>query len=124
MAQQTGKDVTSSKSSYRAVLDQYCVTCHNATLKTANVLLDEANVDDLSQNPLLWEKVVTKLTLRAMPPVGFPVRPKEDEYRDMLGYLETGLDMLAANDINPGKPTIHRLNRNEYTNAIRDLLDL
>lgn len=120
LAQQPGKE----KSPHRALLDKYCVTCHNATLKTANILLDEADVEDLSKNPALWEKVVTKLSLRAMPPVGMPVRPKENEYQDMLAYLVTGLDTLAAADLNPGKPTVHRLNRTEYTNAIRDLLDL
>jgi cytochrome c5 len=111
-------------STHRNLLNQYCVTCHNETLKTANVLLDQANIEDVSQNPQLWEKVVTKLTLRAMPPVGFPVRPKENEYNDLLNYLVTELDNQAMKDINPGRSTVHRLNRTEYTNAIRDLLDL
>ncbi len=123
-AQQSAANESVAKGSYRNLLNQYCVTCHNETLKTANLMLDQANVDDVSQNPQLWEKVVTKLTLRAMPPVGFPVRPKQNEYQDLLSYLVTELDGLAAKDINPGKPTVHRLNRTEYTNAIRDLLDL
>ena len=115
---------SADKSAYRNLLNQYCVSCHNETLKTANLLLDQANVDDVSQNPQLWEKVVTKLSLRAMPPVGFPVRPTDNEYQQFRSYLVTELDNLAANNINPGKPTVHRLNRTEYTNAIRDLLHL
>ena len=108
----------------RVLLDRNCVTCHNSTLKTANVILDVANIDDLSADPQLWEKVVTKLTLRAMPPVGMPVRPTESEYKAILAYLETRLDKLAQENPEPGRPTIHRLNRTEYTNAVRDLLNL
>ena len=109
---------------FRALLDRNCVTCHNSTLKTANVLLDQADIKDLSKDPQLWEKVITKLSLRAMPPVGMPVRPTEAEYQALLGYLTGGLDQLAAKNPEPGRPTIHRLNRTEYTNAIRDLLNL
>jgi cytochrome c5 len=109
---------------YRNMLIKYCVACHNETLKTANLMLDRANINNISEDPALWEKVVTKLTLRAMPQVGFPLRPSEDEYKDMLAYLTGELDRIAEEDINPGRPTVHRLNRTEYTNAIRDLLDL
>jgi len=109
---------------HRNVLNQYCVSCHNETLKTANILLDTANISDLSLNPDLWEKVLTKLTLRAMPPVGMPVRPDENQYESLISYLKTGLGQLAVSNPNPGRLTIHRLNRAEYTNAIRDLLDL
>ena len=110
--------------SYRPLLNQYCVTCHNETLKTAGVMLDLANVDDISQDPALWEKVLTKLTLRAMPPVGMPVRPPEPEYVAFVAYLEHSLAQLAEENFNPGKTTVHRLNRTEYANAVRDLLDL
>ena len=98
---------------FRALLDRNCVTCHNSTLKTANVILDVANISDLSADPQLWEKVITKLTLRAMPPVGMPVRPTEPEYQSILAYLENGLDKLAEDKPEPGRPTIHRLNRTE-----------
>ena len=109
---------------YRNMLNQYCVACHNETLKTADLMLDKANIHDISEAPALWEKVVTKLTLRAMPQVGFPLRPSEDEYADILAYLTGELGKLADSNPNPGRPTIHRLNRTEYANAIRDLLDL
>ncbi|MGY8814896.1 MAG: DUF1592 domain-containing protein [Gammaproteobacteria bacterium] len=115
---------TSDADHYRNMLTKYCVACHNETLKTANLMLDRANINNISEDPGLWEKVVTKLTLRAMPQVGFPLRPSEDEYKDMLAYLTGELDKIAEEDINPGRPTVHRLNRTEYTNAIRDLLDL
>lgn len=114
----------SSDPDYRAILDRNCVTCHNSTLKTANVMLDVANINDLSENPPLWEKVITKMSLRAMPPVGMPVRPTESEYEAILAYLGSGLDKLAQQNPEPGRPTIHRLNRTEYTNAVRDLLNL
>jgi len=118
-AQSSGND-----QAHRQVLNQYCVTCHNQTLKTANVLLDVANIGNLADDPDLWERVLTKLTLRAMPPVGMPARPDEKQYESLVSYLRTGLGQLAAQNPNPGRPTIHRLNRAEYTNAIRDLLDL
>ena len=114
----------STDKDFRALLDRNCVTCHNSTLKTANVLLDEANIEDLSKNPQLWEKVITKLTLRAMPPVGMPIRPTEPEYQAVLAYLSNGLDKLAVANPEPGRPTIHRLNRTEYTNSVRDLLNI
>jgi hypothetical protein len=110
--------------SNRALLDRYCVSCHNATLKTANLLLDEADITDLSADPGLWERVNLKLTLRAMPPVGMPLRPTEQEYVQLTHFLQTELDSLAQRNTNPGHLTIHRLNRTEYNNAIRDLLDL
>ena len=110
-------------SSYRAVLNQYCVTCHNERLKTADLLLDQADVEHPDANPELWEKVVAKLRARAMPPQGMP-RPPEAAYASFQDYLETSLDAAAAADSNPGSPSEHRLNRSEYANAVRDLLGL
>ncbi len=109
---------------YRNMLNKYCVACHNESLKTANLMLDRANIHKVSEDPALWEKVVTKLTLRAMPQVGFPARPTEAEYESILTYLTSELDTLVENNPNPGRTTVHRLNRTEYTNAIRDLLAL
>jgi hypothetical protein len=117
-------DAPSEHSKYRNFLNRYCIACHNESLNTANLMLDKANVDDLSETPQLWEKVVIKLSLRAMPQVGFPLRPSETEYEQMLSYLKSELDTLAKNNLNPGRPSIHRLNRTEYSNAVRDLLDL
>jgi hypothetical protein len=120
----SGTSLAQQVSPHRAVLDKYCVSCHNETLKTAGLLLDQANVDDVSQNPQIWERVIMKLTLRAMPPVGMPLRPSEDEYSSLLAYLQSGLDKLADTNPEPGRVTVHRLNRAEYANAIRDLLNM
>jgi hypothetical protein len=109
---------------YQTALDRYCVTCHNNTLKTAGLMLDNVNISDVSQNPELWEKVVTKLSLRAMPPVGMP-RPDNAFYESFKSYLTDSLDKSATANPNPGREAIvHRLNRSEYTNAVRDLLDV
>lgn len=121
---QTVASASADSSDYRKVLNQYCVTCHNETLKTANVLLDKANLDDVGQDAALWEKVITKLSLRSMPPVGMP-RPDESFYRNFPEHLKSGLDAAAAKNPNPGNALVtHRLNRTEYTNAIRDLFGL
>ncbi|MGH9784752.1 MAG: DUF1587 domain-containing protein, partial [Terriglobia bacterium] len=110
-------------SQYGAVLSRYCVTCHNERLKTADLLLDKANVENLGAAPEIWEKVVKKLRARAMPPQGMP-RPDEATYASFVGYLETSLNAAAAAKPNPGRSADHRLNRSEYANAIRDLLEL
>ena len=107
---------------YRSTLNQYCVTCHNETLNTAFLQLDKADLTDLSKQPQVWEKVITKLSLRSMPPVGMP-RPEEAFYSSLSSYLKDGLDKMAETNPNPGRSvTAHRLNRTEYTNAVRDLL--
>lgn len=112
----------SAGESQRSVLNQYCVTCHNATLKTAGLMLDQADVGNPAGNPALWEKVIRKLRMRAMPPPPMP-RPDEATYNSLVSYLEGQLDSAAAHDPDPGRlAPFHRLNRAEYTNAIRDLL--
>ncbi|MCK5352650.1 DUF1587 domain-containing protein, partial [bacterium] len=113
--------VPSHNPSYRAVLDQYCVTCHNQTARTAELLLDQADVEDIDQGPAVWEKVLKKLRAGAMPPAGMP-RPDQATYDSLATYLETALDSAAAAHPNPGRPGLHRLNRVEYTHAVRDLL--
>ncbi len=113
--------VPSHTPSYRAVLDRYCVTCHNASARTAELLLDEADVEKIGEGPELWEKVVKKLRTGAMPPAGMP-RPDQATYDSLATYLETALDSAAAAHPNPGRPVLHRLNRVEYTHAVRDLL--
>ena len=107
----------------RAVLDRYCVTCHNDRLKTAGLALDALDAGDVAGHAEAWEKVVRKLRTRAMPPAGRP-RPDRATYNAAATALETALDRAAAADPNPGRTTAHRLNRTEYANAIRDLLAL
>ena len=105
----------------QALLDRYCLTCHNERLKTANLSLDQANVEQVGHDAELWEKVVGKLRSRTMPPAGRP-RPDDATYDELATWLETGLDQAAAANPNAGQPGNHRLNRAEYANAIRDLL--
>ena len=108
---------------HRAFLDRYCVTCHNQTLRTADLLLDQANVEEVSQDEELWTKVVQKLRGRAMPPAGLP-RPDEAAYDFFATYLETELGGAVVADANSEGQLIHRLNRAEYSNAVRDLLEV
>jgi mono/diheme cytochrome c family protein len=107
----------------RALLKRYCVTCHNEKLRTAGLMLDKADVSNVSQDAEVWEKVVRKLRAEAMPPPGMP-RPDKAGYDSLATYLETELDRAAAANPNPGRPAVHRLNRAEYANAIRDLLSI
>jgi hypothetical protein len=109
--------------SQRALLDQYCVGCHNQRLKTADLMLDKADPAHPTSDPELWEKVIRKLRAGAMPPNGIP-RPPAAAVDTFVNYLETSLDQAAAAKPNPGRATLHRLNRAEYGNSVRDLLDL
>src|SRR6185503_5400724 len=106
---------------YREVVDTYCIGCHNGQLKTAGLELDKANVQNPAADAETFEKVIRKLRARSMPPQGL-ARPDEATYKDIVTYLETSIDRAAAAKLNPGRPSHHRVNRNEYANAIRDLL--
>jgi mono/diheme cytochrome c family protein len=110
-------------SASRAVLDRYCVTCHNKQLRTAGLTLDTMSLDRVGEAAPAWEKVVRKLRTGTMPPVGRP-RPDRSTYDGLASWLETALDRHSASAPNPGRPSIHRLNRAEYANVIRDLLGL
>lgn len=104
----------------RASLDKYCVGCHNSRTKAGGLTLDAADAGHIDRAPELWEKVVRKLRDRAMPPAGAP-RPDAAGYDSLAGYFETRLDAAQPN---AGRPVVRRLNRVEYTHAIRDLLAL
>jgi mono/diheme cytochrome c family protein len=108
----------------RAVLDQYCVTCHNTRLKTGGLALDSVDVTKPAVNVEVWEKVIRKLTADQMPPPGRP-RPDKDHKDALVSWLVTEIDRDAAASPNPGRTeSVHRLNRAEYRNAVRDLLAL
>ena len=107
----------------RALLDQYCVVCHNDKTKTANLSLERADLSAVGDRPALWERVVRKLRAGMMPPPGLP-RPPLAQYEQLRDWLEAQIDQKAAAHPNPGSVVLHRLNRTEYANAIRDLLDL
>jgi hypothetical protein len=107
----------------RAVLDQYCVTCHNDKLRTANLSLQDLDLAAAGDQPAIWEQVIRKLRAGMMPPPGMP-RPPLAKYAELRDWLEAQMDRKAAAHPNPGAVVLHRLNRTEYANAIRDLLDL
>lgn len=107
----------------RAMLDKYCVTCHNQKLRTAGLTLDTMNLDKVAENAETWEKVLRKLHGGMMPPQGMP-RPDDAAVTKFTGWLETSLDRAAASHPEPRRSSLHRLNRTEYGNAIHDLLDL
>lgn len=107
----------------RAVLDRYCITCHNEKLKTAGLMLDRTNIDSVATSAPVFEKVVKKLRTGAMPPPGAP-RPSAADYNSLAAYLETKLDAAVADHPDPGRPVLRRLNRAEYSNVVRDLLGL
>ncbi len=109
--------------SHQAVVKEYCVPCHNARTKSGDLVLDGLAASNVGANPEVWEKVVRKLRVGAMPPTGAR-RPDVGTYNGLIAWLETELDRSAAGHPNPGRPMLHRLNRAEYQNAIRDLLAL
>src|SRR5436309_2604281 len=113
----------SSPSSARAVVGRYCVTCHNGRLKTGGLALDALNLDNVAADAEVWEKVTRKLRAGAMPPVGAP-RPDQTTSDGLAAWLEATLDRAAVEKPNPGAPALHRLNRAEYANSIRDLIAL
>jgi hypothetical protein len=113
----------SSTATPRALLDKYCVTCHNDRLKTSNLSLQGLDLTKVADHAEVWEKVVRKMRAGVMPPPDLP-RPPLAEYEGLRDWLESEIDRAAAGKTNPGSVVLHRLNRTEYANAIRDLLDL
>ena len=124
----------------RALLDQYCVSCHNQAmvnstpiegenllftqLRGLGMTLDKENVDDVSENPEVWEKVVRKLRVGVMPPPDNP-RPGHEDYSEFRYWLEEQLDQANAEKVNPGRTqAFHRLNQAEYQTVINQLLGL
>jgi len=107
----------------RAVLDRYCVTCHNQKLKTAGLTLDTLDLAHIGEHAEQWEKVVRKLRAGMMPPAGLP-RPNAANYEALTVALENELDRSAALHPHLPAPGVHRVNRTEYANAIQSLLAL
>jgi mono/diheme cytochrome c family protein len=108
---------------FRHLLDQYCVTCHNERTRSAGLTLDRIDLANVPGDAEVWAKVVRKLRGGMMPPPGRP-RPEPAALTGFASWVETTLDREAAIRPNPGRPRLHRLNRAEYANAIRDLLAL
>ncbi len=134
-----GHESAASAGEVAAVLDQYCVTCHNARvvdgegaapsplvaqLRGTGLALDRLDVSSVAEDARAWEAVARKLRVGAMPPIGRP-RPDEATVARVASWLEASLDRAAAVAPDPGRrPALHRLSRTEYANAVRDLLAL
>ena len=111
---------------YRAFLDKYCVACHSnraANPAEGPVNLESAAFDEPLGHAETWERVLRKLSVRAMPPPGLP-RPSEAEYAGFTSWLAASLDRAWEGHSTPGRYVVHRLNRAEYANAVRDLIGI
>ena len=118
---ETAPRAAPSEPAPRAVLQRYCFACHNQRTLTAGLALDVLDMTRAGEHPEVWEAVIRKLRTGAMPPAGRP-RPDKATYDAVVAWLETELDRAALANPDPGRPTLHRLNRTEYANAVRDLL--
>ena len=107
----------------RALLDTYCVTCHNQRAKTAGLTLDTADIANIPASAEVWEKVIRKVRGGMMPPVGMP-RPDQASLDGLVSHLETAIDKATLASPTLRGPILHRLNRAEYGNAIREVLAL
>jgi uncharacterized protein DUF1592/uncharacterized protein DUF1588/uncharacterized protein DUF1587/uncharacterized protein DUF1585/uncharacterized protein DUF1595 len=123
---------SAATAAHRAAFDQqtfwqttkvYCDTCHFGPKARAKLNLESLDLSNLGNNGETWEKILRKLRNREMPPVGMP-RPQEVTYQALVSAIESERDRVAQVRPNPGRPTLHRLNRTEYANAVRDLLAL
>jgi len=108
---------------HRTTLQLYCIGCHSGPTPFAGLNLEPLDFAKLQENGAIWEKMIRKLRDRQMPPAGMP-RPDDATMQSLINYIESGRDRLAEVRPNPGRTTLHRLNRTEYANAIRDLLAL
>ena len=106
-----------------ALVDRYCVGCHNDAELAGDLALDRVNRESIAADAEIWEAAIRKLRGHLMPPPGEP-RPEQAQVAAFVGWLETSLDSAARAVPNPGAPALHRLNRAEYANAVRDLLDI
>lgn len=120
---QAQNSTSTAAADHRTTLQLYCVGCHSGPTPFAGLDLEPLDFANLEANGEIWEKLIRKLRARQMPPAGMP-RPEEATYDALVKYIETGRDRLAELKPNPGRATLHRLNRTEYGNAIRDLLAL
>jgi hypothetical protein len=106
-----------------AFIDKYCSSCHNSTDWAGELALDLLDHGNLAADGEVWEEVIRKLRGALMPPSSEP-QPSAAERSAFMGRLAAAMDQAAAADMNPGSVVLHRLNRREYANAIRELLDL
>jgi mono/diheme cytochrome c family protein len=117
------KPAEANAAAQATVINTYCVTCHNDKARTGGLTLEHADLNDVPKSAETWEKVIRKVRAGMMPPAGMK-RPEKATLDGLAAYLETSLDEAALAKPRPGRATMHRLNRTEYANAIRDLLGL
>jgi mono/diheme cytochrome c family protein len=123
-AQAPAAAAVSTPETARVVVDRYCVGCHSDRAKQGGLSLQSLDLRKPAGEAASLEKVLKKLRVGAMPPAGMP-RPDASTYASMIGWIETQLDQAAGAHPNPGRTdSLHRLNRAEYQNAVRDLLDI
>ncbi len=120
---QTANPRAAAVAAPHSLTDQYCVGCHNQKNATAGVALNGIDIADAAKDAPILERVLRKLRTGEMPPAGMP-RPAAPMVAAFTKSLEDSLDRAAAANPNPGRPAVHRLNRAEYSNAIRDVLAL
>jgi hypothetical protein len=123
VAARPGAPTPAAVAKQKALIAQYCVTCHSDRLKRANLSLESVDLAAVGEHAELWEKVVRKLRAGVMPPPDVS-RPPLEEYEALRDWLEEEIDRKAAAHANPGSVVLHRLNRTEYANVVRDLLDV
>jgi hypothetical protein len=107
----------------QVIVDQYCAACHNDRAMTGNLSLESVTADRPEDDAETWEKVIRKLRGGLMPPSGAP-RPEGDALETLRRSLESGIDRAALDSPHPGATDLHRMNRSEYGNAIRDLVGI
>ena len=122
-APQPSDQAASAANPHQALVNRYCVTCHNQRLRTAKLAFDTLDLTHPEKDALTWERAIRKLRGGMMPPPGAP-RPPGEAVKSFATYLEDSLDQAAAANPNPGSVRIHRLNRAEYANAMRDLFGI
>jgi mono/diheme cytochrome c family protein len=126
-AQSQGSSTTtggaSATAQQKALIDQYCVTCHNQRTKTAGLALDTLDLTKLPEHADVWEKAIMKLRGHLMPPPNAR-QPEPAATQSLISWLETSLDQAAASNPNPGSISLHRLNRAEYAASIKEIFDI
>ena len=108
---------------YEGVVRTYCLECHDSAGREAGLSLEDVDLDNVAAHTTVFENVARKLRGRQMPPSGGP-RPDAETTDGFVAYLERRLDEAALATPEPGQASLHRLNRTEYGNAVRDLLAL
>src|SRR5262245_30484296 len=103
----SGQPSTLRSSPVKSVVDEYCTTCHDETLKKGGLDLENINFENVAQHPEIWEKVIRKLTARQMPPIGKD-RPSDKTYDLVVAQLAASLDRASAKNPNPGRTETFR----------------